>query len=58
MKGTLTPELLSIIPPEYKKVRAVAVFPNVQDRLTLCQGVICPTVYTAQHRNNDKDVYA
>lgn len=58
MKGTLTPELLSLIPSEYKKVRAVVVFPNIQDRLTICQGVINPTLYTEHHRTTDKDIYA
>jgi len=34
----------------YRKVRAVAVFPEVQDRTILCQGVINPTLYTDNHR--------
>lgn len=42
----------------YKRVRAVAVFPGIQDRNIICQGVVCPTVYTENHRNADKDIYA
>lgn len=34
----------------YKKVRPVCVFPSMQDRNILCQGVICPTMYTRNHR--------
>ena len=41
----------------YRKARAVIVFPETQDRVTICQGVACPTLYTINHRN-DGDVYA
>lgn len=34
----------------YRKVRAVVVYPEVQDRVTICQGVLCPTVYTEHNR--------
>ena len=34
----------------YVKVRSVVVFPEMKDRVTLCQGVAAPTVYTANHR--------
>ena len=58
-----TSELLRL---GYKKARAVCVYPSVQDRNVLCQGVICPTVFTLNHRtttevsylNPTGDVYA
>lgn len=45
---------------DYRRVRAVAVMPTIQDRNIICQGVTCPTVYTANHRDDDKDkdIYA
>ena len=39
----------------FKRVRGVYVFPEMQDRKVLCQGVICPTMYTSNHRDDDKD---
>lgn len=44
----------------YKKVRPVVVFPEMQDRSVLLQGVGCPTVYTNNSRDEDKknDTYA
>lgn len=42
----------------YRKARAVVVFPNVQDRRTLCQGVACTTLYTETHEQKDKDLDA
>ena len=42
----------------YKKARAVIVYPEPQDRKTICQGVVCPTVYTNNHRDTDKDLLA
>ena len=42
----------------YKKVRPVVVFPELQDRLVICQGVSNPTMYTSKHRNVDFDLYA
>lgn len=35
----------------YRKARAVVVFPEPQDRVVLCQGVICPTMYTNNTKN-------
>jgi hypothetical protein len=58
MGGKLTPEMLRDIPDKYVKVRAVVVFPDVQNRLTLCQGVINPTLYTEDNRNNNENMYA
>ena len=48
----------SFINADYKRVRAVAVFPNIQDRNIICQGVACPTLCTETHRDIDKDIYA
>lgn len=42
----------------YRKARAVVVYPELQDRVTICQGVICPTLYTQNNRFNDKRLYA
>ena len=42
----------------YRKVRPVVVFPDIQDRETICQAVVCPTLYTVNHRSTDKDLYA
>lgn len=48
-------ELMSL---GYKRVRAVVVFPKLQDRNIICQGVINPTLWTNTHRYNDGDLYA
>lgn len=48
----------SLINKGYKKVRAVVVFPSIQDRVSVCQGVVCPTVYTRNQRSADKNLYA
>lgn len=44
----------------YKKIRPIVVFPNLLDRVVLCQGVVCPTMFTTNHRdvNKDNDLYA
>ena len=34
----------------YVKVRPVVVFPNINDRSVLCQGILCPTVYNVKDR--------
>lgn len=41
----------------YRKIRPVVVFPELQDRTVLCQGVVNPTMYTPNHRS-DEDIYA
>lgn len=41
----------------YRKARAVAVFPNYEDRVVLYQGVINPTMYTSEERSN-KTLYS
>lgn len=38
---------------DYVKVRPVCVFPNINDRLVLTQGILCPTVYSYTDRLND-----
>lgn len=55
-KGNLSKEVADTLKNElgYRKVRAVVVFPGPQDRMTLCQGVVCPTMYTFEHRNVGK----
>lgn len=42
----------------YRRVRPLVVFPEPQDRVTICQGVLCPTVYTSQQANNDGNLSA
>lgn len=34
------------------KVRTCIVFPDINDRSILCQGVLCPTVYNVKQRNS------
>lgn len=58
-KGTLTQATSrALINKGYKKARAVVVFPSIQDRVSVCQGVVCPTVYTSNQRSADKNLYA
>lgn len=40
-----------LINADYLKIRTVFVYPEIQDRNILCQGVINPTLYTENHRN-------
>lgn len=42
----------------YKKVRPVVVFPDVQDRTIICQGIVNPTMYTYNNRAIDKNLYS
>ena len=35
----------------YKKVRPVIVYPNVNERGVIAQGVVCPTVFSPENRN-------
>lgn len=51
----LSERLLSL---GYKKVRGIVVFPSIQDRICLTQGVLNSTLYTTEHRETDKDLYA
>lgn len=36
----------------YIKMRPVVVFPNIQERKTLCQGVVCPTMCTTNNKGD------
>lgn len=36
----------------YVKVRPVIVYPSLRDRESICQGVLCPTVYNVGDRNS------
>lgn len=66
IQGTLSrTDALKLIAQGYKKVRPLVVFPEAKDRTSICQGVICPTMYTTEHRGtgigdntNLKDIYA
>ena len=52
-KGTLPYTLARKLDAKgYKKVRGVMVYPELQDRVTVCQGVACPTVYTKENAIN------
>lgn len=58
LTGTISSAMSStLVSKGYKKARAVVVFPQLQDRVVLCQGVLCPTLCTDEHRTN-KDLYA
>lgn len=37
----------------YRKAKAVVVYPSMNNRLTVCQGVMCPTVYNINSRKNN-----
>ena len=41
----------------YRKVRGLVVFPEMQDRKTICQGVISPTLYTNQGKTDTGNNY-
>lgn len=45
-------DLSSIYSLGYRRVRGLVVFPTLQDRKILAQGILCPTVYNIQDRNN------
>lgn len=42
----------SLVDDDYVKVRPVVVFPTLEDRLVLTQGILCPTVFSTANRNN------
>ena len=49
----LNRELVSyLVSKGYKKARACVVFPSALDRTVICQGVLCPTVYSVRDRTN------
>ena len=53
--GTLAQSLLSL---GYMKARALVVFPQMQDRRVICQGVASQTMFTDEQRTNNKSLYA
>lgn len=44
--------------PQYVKVRPVVIFPDAKEANVPMQGLLQPTLYTQQHREKDKDLYA
>jgi hypothetical protein len=42
----------------YVKYRPLVVYPDLSDRIVICQGIANPTLYTKKHRNDTKDIYA
>ena len=57
-KAMITREETGLYAQGYRRVRPVVVYPELQDKVTICQGVACPTMYTDEHRNEDHDLYA
>ena len=50
----LKPELITYLKSKgYIKARACVVFPSIVDRTVLCQGVLCPTVYSVNSRSSN-----
>ena len=47
------PNLGSEFTSEFKRARAVIVNPTLQDRKIIMQGMLCPTVYTNNNRNDN-----
>lgn len=51
MSVTLTDSVKQALTAEgYKKARALVVLPTVYERMTLAQGVLCPTVFSIKDR--------
>lgn len=58
LTGTISSQdVAALVAEEYVKARALVVFPKALDRTVICQGVVNPTLYTQDHRNNN-DLYA
>lgn len=56
LNGTISASIVhSLIELGYKKVRALIVFPEPQDRVTICQGITCPTLFTNNNRGTNGD---
>ena len=50
-KTTLGSSLITLLQQQgYVKVRPVVVFPTINDREVLCQGILCPTVFNVKDR--------
>lgn len=56
-KCTIPKETLNMIPKNYLKARAVVVYPSMQDKKILCQGIANPTLFTKRERDN-KSIYS
>lgn len=50
--------IAALIAKGYKRVRGVVVFPEIQDRNVLCQGIVNPTLFTTTQRIEDKSLYS
>lgn len=58
-KGSLTRNVAARLYQQgYRKVRPVVVFPTIQDKLVLCQGVVNPTMYVPATRDEEKGLDA
>lgn len=56
LNGTISASIVhNLIELGYKKVRALIVFPEPQDRVTVCQGITCPTLFTNNNRGTNGD---
>lgn len=56
LNGTINASIVhSLVELGYKKVRALIVFPEPQDRVTICQGITCPTLFTNNNRGTNGD---
>lgn len=51
-------DVKTLIELGYRRVRPLVVFPDIKDRVTLCQGIACTTLYTRQHANIDHNLHA
>lgn len=50
-KTTLGSSLITLLQQQgYVRVRPVVVFPTINDREVLCQGILCPTVFNVKDR--------
>ena len=43
----------SLVSQGFKKMRGLVVFPEEHDRKVIAQGILCPTVYNPEDRNNN-----
>lgn len=50
-RATISGTILSTLYEQgYRKIRPVVVFPSIVERESICQGVLCPTVYNLEDR--------
>ncbi len=55
-EGNNTP-LADLVGAGYVKLRPVVVYPNIQDRCTICQGVANKTLYTSEQQDTTKSLH-